>query len=92
MYFRALHLVCREKATQSGSNDLTTLAPKPTSTSEERQKMIQEEKNVEFRRARMEYAMEKVRVGEERKRARIERERLKKASFLYSSSFVLVSS
>jgi hypothetical protein len=54
--------------------------------------MIQEEKNVEFRRARMEYAMEKARVGEDRKRARIERERLKKESFLYSSSFVLVSS
>eukprot|EP01082_Thalassiosira_pseudonana_P009665 g8408.t1 g8408 contig3:20594-21109(+) len=44
--------------------------------------MIQEEKNVEFRRARMEYAMEKVRVGEERKRARIERERMKKSLFL----------
>jgi hypothetical protein len=54
--------------------------------------MIQEEKNVEFRRTKMVYPMEKARVGEDRKRARIERERLKKESFLYSSCFVLVSS
>ena len=92
MYFRALHLVRREMATWGGSNDLITLAPKPTSISEGRQKMIQEEKNVEFRRARMDYVMEKARVGEERKRARIERERLEKVSIFCCSCFVLVSS
>ena len=45
---------------------------------EEKKKMIEEEKNKEFRRNRIEYAMEKARVGEERKRQRIEKERAEK--------------
>ena len=77
MYFRALHTLRKEKATWDGSNDLVSMRNGPP-MSEERKKMIQEEQNAEFRRKRIEFAMEKARVGEERKIQRLERERLEK--------------
>ena len=40
--------------------------------------MVQEAKNAEFRRARIEYAMVKARIGEDRRMQRVERERLEK--------------
>lgn len=39
-----------------------------------RVKMIQEEKNVALRKARLEYATDKARRGEERKQLRLEKE------------------
>ncbi|KAL7508051.1 hypothetical protein ACHAXN_005128 [Cyclotella atomus] len=78
MYFRALHLVRREKETWRGANDVVTMAKKAP-LSAERIKMIEEERNIDFRKARMEEAMEKARRGEEKKRLRLERERLEKA-------------
>ena len=75
MYFRALHVLRKEKATWDGSDDLVSLREGPP-LSEERKSIIQEEKNAEFRINRMEYAMKKARAGEERKRQRIEKERL----------------
>ena len=77
MYFRALHVLRKEKAAWDGSNDLVSLRHGPP-LSEERKKIIQEEKNAEFRRNRIEYAMQKARAGEERKRQRLEKERLEK--------------
>ena len=79
MYFRALHTLRKEKANWDGSNDLISLrhgAP----LGEEREKMIQEEQNAEFRRNRLEYALQKARAGEERKMQRLEKERLEKVS------------
>jgi len=77
MYFRALHTLHMEKASWDGSNDLVSLRHGPP-LSEERKKMIQEEKNAEFRRKRIEYAMQKARAGEEQWRQRSERERMEK--------------
>ncbi|KAL7541809.1 hypothetical protein ACHAXR_011237 [Thalassiosira sp. AJA248-18] len=78
MYFRMLHVLRKEKATWDGSNDLVSLRHGPP-LSEERKKIIQEEKNEVFRTARIEYAMQKARAGEERKKMRLENERLEKA-------------
>ena len=80
-YFRALHVVRKEKATWNGSNDLCSLRSGPT-ISEEKKKMIQEEKKAEYRRNRIELYMEKARVGEERKLQRLEMERLEKVCLL----------
>jgi hypothetical protein len=77
MYFRALHTLCKERATWDGSNDLVTLRHGPP-LSEERKKIIQEEKNAEFRRKRIECVMQKAKAGEERWRQWSERERLEK--------------
>ena len=79
MYFRALHLVRREKETWRGAHDAVTMA-KRAPLNAERLKMIDEERNAAYRKARMDDAMEKARKGEERKRLRLERERLEKAS------------
>lgn len=79
LYFRTLHRVQKEKETWSGANDAVTMAEK-THLSAERIKMIEEERNIAFRRARMEESMEKARRGEEKKRLRLERERLEKVS------------
>ena len=46
--------------------------------SEERKKIIEEKKNAEFRRARIESAMAKARAGEEKKIQRLQKERLEK--------------
>jgi hypothetical protein len=86
MYFRALHLVRREKETWRGANDAVTMA-KRAPLSAERIKMIEEERNIAFRKARMEEAMEKARRGEEKKRLRLERERLEKVSIEDVTSF-----
>ena len=80
MYFRALHLVRQEKATWHGHHDLVSLSRGPPLNAERKQ-MIQEEKNAQFRKARIEYAMQKARIGEDRKRQRIERECLEKVRF-----------
>jgi hypothetical protein len=87
MYFRALHLVRREKETWRGVHDAVTLATRGP-VSAERIKMIEEERNAAFRRARLDEAMEKARRGEERKRLRLERERIEKVctAFLHSAS------
>ena len=77
MYFRALHTLHKEKASWDGSNDLVSLRHGPP-LSEERKKIIQEEKNAEFRRKRIKYAMQKARPGEEQWRRRSERERIEK--------------
>ena len=79
MYFRALHLVRREKETWRGAHDAVTMARR-TPLSAERLKMIEEERNAAYRKARMDKAMEKARKGEERKRLRLERERLEEVS------------
>jgi len=76
-YFRALHVVRKEKATWKGTNDMCSLRSGPT-ISEEKKKMIQEEKSAEHRRNRIELYMEKARVGEERTSQRLEMERLEK--------------
>ena len=76
-YFRALHVVRKEKATWNGNNDLCSLRSCPA-ISKEKKKMIQEEKMAEYRRNRIELYMEKARVGEERKSQRLEKERLEK--------------
>ena len=76
-YFKALHVVRKEKKVWDGSNDLCSLrhdAP----MSEERKKIIEEKKNAEFRRARIESAMAKARAGEEKKIQRLQKERLEK--------------
>lgn len=76
-YFKALHVVRKEKKVWDGSNDLCSMrhdAP----MSEERKKIIEEKKNAEFRRARIESAMAKARAGEEKKRQRLQKERLEK--------------
>lgn len=76
-YFKALHVVRKEKKVWDGSNDLCSLrhdAP----MSEERKKIIEEKKNAEFRRARIESAMAKARAGVEKKRQRLQKERLEK--------------
>ena len=75
MYFRAIHAVRKEKANWDGSKDLVSLRHGPP-LSDERKKMIQEEQNAEFRRKRLEYAMNKAKAGEERKMGRLEKERL----------------
>ena len=80
MYFRSLHLVRREKETWRGAHDAVTMA-KRDSLSKERFRMIEEERNIAFRKARMEEAMEKARKGEERKRLRLERDRSEKVSY-----------
>jgi hypothetical protein len=72
MYFRALHILRKEKATWDGSNGGSSSTP----MSEERKKMIQESKNAEFRIALMEYAMQKAKSGAERKMRKLEQERL----------------
>ena len=77
MYFRALHTLHKEKASWDGTNDLVSLRHGPP-LSEERKKIIQEEKNAEFRRKRIKYAMQKARAGEEQWRQRSERERMEK--------------
>lgn len=77
MYFKALHTLRKEKKSWDGS-DLISLRQGPP-LSEERKKMIQEEKNAVFRRSRMEHAMEKARAGESRWRQRSERERIERA-------------
>ena len=77
MYFRALHLVRREKETWSGVHDAVTMA-KHTPLSAERMKMMEEERNAASRKARLDYYMEKARRGEEKKRAILEKERLEK--------------
>jgi len=78
-YFRALHVVRKEKATWNGSNNLCRLRSGPA-ISEEKKKMIQEEKSAECRRNRIELYMEKARIGEERKLQRLEKEQLEKVS------------
>lgn len=80
-YFRTLSRTKREKETWSGVYDAVTSAKK-TRLSAERIKMIEEERNIAFRRARMEESMEKARRGEEKKRLRLERERLEKVSII----------
>ena len=80
-YFRALHVVRKEKATWNGSKDLCSLRSGPA-ISKEKKKMIQEEKKAEYRRNRIELYMEKARVGEERKLQRLEMERLEKVCLL----------
>ena len=77
MYFRMLHVLRKEKSNWDGSNDLVSMKDGPP-LSEERKKIIQEEKNAKFRQRRIDLAMNKARVGEERKRKRLEKERLEK--------------
>ena len=79
-YFRALHVVRKEKATWNGSNNLCRLRSGPA-ISEEKKKMIQEEKKAQYRRNRIELYMEKARVGEERKLQRLAIERLEKVCY-----------
>jgi len=78
MYFRALDVLKKEKAIWNGYNDLVSYRHGPP-VSEERKKMIQGQTNAEFRRNRIEYAMQKARAGEERKMQRLEKMRLEKA-------------
>jgi len=92
-YFRALHVVRKEKAIWNGSNNLCSLRSGPT-ISEEKKKMIQEEKKAEYRRNRIELYMEKARVGEERKLQRLEKEQSEKVclfSFLLSYDCVVLN-
>jgi hypothetical protein len=77
MYFRALNTLRKEKASWSGANDLISLWHGPP-LSDERKKIMQEEKNADFRKIRIENAMQKARAGEERWRQRSERERIEK--------------
>lgn len=70
-YFRALHLVRQQKEAFSLSRSKPQL-------SNERKKMIQEHKNCVERQQRIQYFMRKAKVGEERKRLRIEHERSEK--------------
>jgi len=78
MYFRALHVLRKEKSAWDGSNDLVSLCRGPP-LGEERKRIMQEEKNADFRKNRIDCAMQKARAGEERKRERIEKERLEQA-------------
>lgn len=75
MYFRALHQLKKDKASWNGCNDFASLRDDGP-VSEERQQMIQEHANAEVRRNKIKYAIERARIGEERKRHRLERERL----------------
>ena len=77
MYFRALHILRKKKATWDESNELSS-ANNATPMTDERKKMLQENENAEFRRARMENAMQKAKSGYESRMRRIERERLEK--------------
>jgi predicted subunit of tRNA(5-methylaminomethyl-2-thiouridylate) methyltransferase len=79
MYFRALHILRKEKATWDGSNGLVG-SHYVNPLSEERKKMIQESANAEFRIARMEHAMQKAKSGYESKMRRTVQERLEKVS------------
>lgn len=85
-YFRALHNLRQEKATWDGSNDLVSLHRHGLALSEERKKMIEEEKNAEFRRSRIEHAMEKAKGVEKRKIQRLEAERLEKVRWSWCSA------
>jgi len=80
MYFRALHLVRTEKDSWSGRNDIFGLKENHATRSkrylsEERVRMIEEKHNVSERKAKMDYAMAKARIGEERKNQRFEKEK-----------------
>ena len=79
MYFRALHILHKEKTTWDGSNGLVD-SHYINPLSEERKKMIQESANAEFRIARMDYAMQKAKSGYESKMRRTVQERLEKVS------------
>ena len=75
MYFRALHQLKKDKSSWDGFTDVACLRDDGP-VSEERQQMIQEQANAEIRRNRIKYAMERARIGEERKRHRLERDRM----------------
>ncbi len=77
MYFRALHQVRKEKAIWCTQRDMVSIWREP-SMSDEKKKMIEEQKNAQLRRARIEYTMDKAKKGEEKKRQKDERERLEK--------------
>lgn len=76
-YFKALHHVRKEKAIWCGHHDMVSMWREPP-MSDEKKKMIEEQKNFRFRRARIEYAMDRARKGEEKKRRKEERDRLEK--------------
>eukprot|EP00816_Leptocylindrus_hargravesii_P008210 CAMPEP_0196807812 /NCGR_PEP_ID=MMETSP1362-20130617/7802_1 /TAXON_ID=163516 /ORGANISM="Leptocylindrus danicus, Strain CCMP1856" /LENGTH=1509 /DNA_ID=CAMNT_0042181887 /DNA_START=1363 /DNA_END=5889 /DNA_ORIENTATION=+ len=80
MYFRALYLVRTEKDSWSGRNDIfgskeNHVTRSKRYLSEERVRMIEEKHNKAERKAKMDYAMAKARVGEERKSQRFEKEK-----------------
>ena len=82
MYFRALHMVRREKESWSGQHDLIGKKVKQKLTAE-RQKMNQEEENARRRQNFLCQAMEKAKTGEERMRTRRETVEAEKASEIY---------
>ena len=89
-YFRALYVVEKQKKVWDGSNDLCCLR-QDASMSEERKKIIEEEMNAEFRQARIESALAKARAGEEKKRQRLEKERLERVSLTHLTHLRLYS-
>lgn len=90
MYFRAMYLVSAEKDSWSGRNDILVLNKSKHDFSEERARMIQEGHNVAERKAKMDYAMSRARIGEERKRKRAEEERSRVVSICKLNNLTII--
>jgi hypothetical protein len=86
-YFSALSVVQKEKEIWANDNDGITSNKKKILT-KERLKMIEEEKNISFRKRAAEYANEKARRGEERIRLRHEATTAEKVIFVLFYSFL----
>ena len=83
MFFRAMSLVRRERDTFAGTHDAITSEGNPQKPTEERRKMRREKALLEERQKKMQHVLNRAKVGEERTRKRLAKERAEAASKLH---------
>ena len=83
MFFRAMSLVRRERDTFAGTHDAITSEGNPQKPTEERRKMRREKALLEERQKKMQQVLNRAKVGEERTRKRLAKERAEAASKLH---------
>ena len=83
MFFRAMSFVRRERDTFAGTHDAITSTGNPQKPTEERRKMRREKALLEERQKKMQHVLNRAKVGEERTRKRLAKERAEAASKLH---------
>ena len=83
MFFRAMSLVRRERDTFSGTHDAVGSSDAPGKPTNERRKMRRETQKLEERQRKMQHVLNRAKVGEERTRKRLVKEKAEAASKLH---------
>lgn len=84
MFFRAAALIQREKESWSGTHDVIGSVGESSRPSKERQRMRQEQQRTLERLKKLEVTMKQVKIGEERRRIRLAKEREQAARKLHA--------